>query len=120
MSKFVLALGKLVNKGIRLVSNSTHLAFCCILVAQILAQDASGRRFCDRLFDDCRREQSTVGTEDDTVGFFNAYCGRHDRNWRKITRCELVRASCICKLVFMTLISLFVSIALFPSDNDSL
>ncbi|XP_070853031.1 uncharacterized protein [Drosophila suzukii] len=71
------------------------LAFCCILVAQILAQDASGRRFCDRLFDDCRREQSTVGTEDDTVGFFNAYCGRHDRNWRKITRCELVRASCI-------------------------
>nr|XP_016926718.1 uncharacterized protein LOC108007539 [Drosophila suzukii] len=75
------------------------LALCCILVAQILAQDASGRRFCDRLFDDCRREQSTVGTEDDTVGFFNAYCGRHDRNWKKITRCELVRASCILTMV---------------------
>ncbi|XP_016997834.2 uncharacterized protein Eig71Eg [Drosophila takahashii] len=74
-------------------------AFCCILVTQILAQDSSGRRFCDRLYDDCRREEATVGTQDDTVGFFNAYCGRHDRNWKKLTRCQLVRASCILTMV---------------------
>ncbi|EDW99889.1 uncharacterized protein Dyak_GE23156 [Drosophila yakuba] len=75
------------------------LAFCCILIAQVLAQDPSGRQFCDRLFADCLREQPTVGIRDDTVDLFNSYCGRNDRNWRKLTRCELVKASCILTMV---------------------
>nr|NP_524094.2 Ecdysone-induced gene 71Eg [Drosophila melanogaster]AAF49594.1 Ecdysone-induced gene 71Eg [Drosophila melanogaster] len=75
------------------------LAFCCILMCQVLTQEASGRQFCDRLFANCLREQPTVGTRDDTVDLFNSYCGRNNRNWRKLTRCELVKASCIVTMV---------------------
>ncbi|KAH8380049.1 hypothetical protein KR009_008666, partial [Drosophila setifemur] len=75
------------------------IAFCCLLVAQIEAQDPEGRRFCERLNAECVRHEASVGKEDDTVGFYNDYCRRSDRRWRMISRCELVRATCILTMV---------------------
>ncbi|KAH8300557.1 hypothetical protein KR018_012435, partial [Drosophila ironensis] len=72
---------------------------CCLLVVQIAAQDREGQRFCERLTAECVRQQPTVGTNDDTVGIYNEHCRRSNRNWRNITRCELVRASCILTMV---------------------
>ncbi|KAH8351508.1 hypothetical protein KR059_005042, partial [Drosophila kikkawai] len=74
-------------------------AICCLLVTQILSQDAENRRFCDRLTQDCVSQQGTVGTADDTVNIFNDHCRRNDRTWQRITRCQLVRASCILTMV---------------------
>ncbi|KAH8386123.1 hypothetical protein KR200_005862, partial [Drosophila serrata] len=74
-------------------------AILCLLVTQILSQEAENRRFCDRLTADCIRHQGTVGTQDDTVNIYNDHCRRTDRTWRRITRCQLVRASCILTMV---------------------
>ncbi|KAH8256056.1 hypothetical protein KR026_005841, partial [Drosophila bipectinata] len=71
------------------------VALCCLLVVQSKAQDPEGRRFCDRLTAECVRHERQVGTVDDTVTIYNNHCRRSNRNWRNITRCELVRASCL-------------------------
>ncbi|EDW41614.1 uncharacterized protein LOC6605813 [Drosophila sechellia] len=93
------------------------MAFCCILISQVLAQDASSRQFCDRLFADCLREEPYVGRRDDTVDLFNLYCFQNvfRGHWMNVSRCQLVKASCIltmvrcdnlsCKNVFLALTS---------------
>ncbi|KAH8313056.1 hypothetical protein KR067_012348, partial [Drosophila pandora] len=101
------------------------LALCCMLVVHIKAQDPEGRRFCDRLTAECVRHERQVGTVDDTVTIYNNHCRRTDRTWRNITRCELVRASCICKFFFSNFgffylfMRISISVTMVRCDNPT-
>ncbi|KAH8246277.1 hypothetical protein KR038_009444, partial [Drosophila bunnanda] len=104
------------------IYNIFCLAIVCLLVTQILSQEEN-RRFCDRLTADCVRQQSTVGTQDDTVNIYNDHCRRTDRTWRRITRCQLVRASCLCKdfvfyiLWYLNFELFLISVTMVRCDN---
>ncbi|XP_068141474.1 uncharacterized protein [Drosophila tropicalis] len=75
------------------------LVLCCLYLVQIQGQLLTDRQYCNRLTRECLRSEGTVGPNDDTEGIYNDWCRRSNRNWRNITRCQLVRASCELTLV---------------------
>ncbi|XP_017134681.1 uncharacterized protein LOC108150883 [Drosophila miranda] len=74
------------------------LAVCCLCLC-LTQVHAQARAFCDGLVAECRRHEREVGPRDDTVDIYNQHCARIDRTWRRITRCQLVHASCLLTMV---------------------
>ncbi|KRF98539.1 uncharacterized protein Dwil_GK27973 [Drosophila willistoni] len=75
------------------------IVLCCLCWVHCQGQALTDREYCNRLTRECLRSEGTVGPNDDTVGIYNDWCRRSNRNWRNITRCQLVRASCELTLI---------------------
>ncbi|KAH8360841.1 hypothetical protein KR084_008662, partial [Drosophila pseudotakahashii] len=77
------------------------LAFVCLCV---VVQAQSNREICRRVHERCLSRADRNGRNNDVSDIFNENCRRNDRRWHNITRCELARATCICKPLSLNII----------------
>ncbi|EDW76896.2 uncharacterized protein Dwil_GK20719 [Drosophila willistoni] len=74
------------------------LALCSVCFLAVEAQ-GGGRQLCERQNRICQSNERRLGRRDDVTDAFNARCRRDNSRWRNISRCELARASCQCKIL---------------------
>ncbi|KAH8312958.1 hypothetical protein KR067_003654, partial [Drosophila pandora] len=67
-------------------------AIFCLFAAAMAQENA--REVCQRVNARCLRSAGNHGPNNDISNIFNDWCRRQHRNWRNISRCELVRATC--------------------------
>ncbi|KAH8261211.1 hypothetical protein KR044_005354, partial [Drosophila immigrans] len=74
------------------------LIISIVIGSLCLLQVQANRRTCEQISRVCARNEARIGIEDDVTKYLNAECRRRDIRWRNITRCQLERAACECKL----------------------
>lgn len=73
------------------------IVIACVCLLDVSAQELSpqNRQICEQLNRQCLLEQNRLGRRDDITRSVDQQCRRRDSGWRRISRCELERATCI-------------------------